>query len=437
MRTKTKIRTVFLGFPKGDKWPGQETDSPMFHGMYSLENRVRLYSEKLPAFENEYLEFVGKDLIRTKSNLDDMKNIVKNEDGVLAFYMGAGARGIREILSWEVPTIFCNAPGYVDVRGKYTIPVRSSNFMDIQRKAKIIEAIHRLKETKILYVSKNDLGEEFCTQAKEKLGVEIKNVENKRILNAYSDVNKKIAKELAQKWIDNAEAVIEPTYKDVFEACKLYYAIKKIMEEEDADVITIDCFGLYIGTDLPLPCLAFVQLNDEGMAGVCQADIRATLTQVMISYIADRPGFVANTFVDTATNTVTYAHCLAATRMEGINNEAEPYILRNHMGDYRSVCFQVRMQRDKEVTVGSFQPFNQMLISTPKIIGNVHLSNLQFSYFDEHNCRTQVVTRGVDTKKIMRETLSDTGHRVVFYGNWLDEVRDIGKFLDFEIVEEG
>jgi hypothetical protein len=38
---------------------------------------------------------------------------------------------------------------------------------------------------------------------------------------------------------------------------------------------------------------------------------------------------------------------------------------------------------------------------------------------------------------MQRETLSDTGHRVLFYGDWLDEVRDMGQLLGFEIVEEG
>jgi hypothetical protein len=437
MRTKTRVRTVFLGFPKGSKWPGQETNSPMFQGAYSLESRARKYSEKLSEFENEYLEFVGKDLIRTEADLAGIEEMVKSEDGVLAFYLGAGARGMREVLSWGVPTIFCNAPGYVNIRGKHVIPVRSSDFKDVQRKAGVLEAIHRLKEAKILYVSSRGLSEEFRAQAKEKLGVEIKNVENKRLLDACDDIDEEMAKELAQKWIDNAEAVIEPTEKDVLEASRLYYGIKKVMGEEDANVITIACFGLYIGTDLPLPCLAFVQLNDEGMAGVCQADISATLTQIMIGYIGDRPGFVANTFVDTATDTVAYSHCLAATKMEGVDGEAEPYLLRDHMGDYRSVCFQVRMQVGKKVTVASFRPFNRMLISTPQIVGDVHLSRPPFPPYDEHNCRTQVVTKGVDAKKMMRETLSDTGHRVLFYGDWLDEVRDMGRLLDFEIFEEG
>lgn len=437
MRTKTKIRTLFLGFPKGNKWPGQETDSPMFQGAYSLENRVKKYSEKLSTFEHEYLEFVGKELIRTESDLAGIEEAVKSEDGVLAFYLGAGARGMREVLNWGVPTIFCNAPGYVGLRGKHVIPVRSSDFTSVQRKAGVLEAIHRLKETKILYVSNGGLNEEFCAKAKEKLGVEIKNVENKRLLSARNDIDQDLAKELAQKWIDNAEAVMEPTYEDVLEASRLYYGIKKVMEEEDASVITISCFGLYIGTELPLPCLAFVQLNDEGMAGVCQADISATLTQIMIGYIGDRPGFVANTFVDTATDTVTYSHCLAATKMEGVEGEAEPYILRDHMGDYRSVCLQVRMQVGKKVTVGSFRAFDRMLISTPEIVGTVHLASPPLSHFDEHNCRTQVATKGIDTKKMQRETLSDTGHRVLFYGDWLDEVRDMGKLLGFDIVEEG
>jgi len=424
---------LFLGFPKGDKWVDgegmHEADVPLYRGQYSLENRVKAYNQKLSAWENEYLEFVGKKLIRTESDLSGMEEAVKGEDGVLAFCFGnCGTAKQREVLmSWDVPIIFYGAPGYVSVRGRNVIAVRSSDFRDVQRKVGVLEAIHRLKETRILYAGW-PLAKEFCAEANAKLGVEIKNVENARLLAARNGIDEEMAKSLAQKWIDGAEAVVEPTYEDVFEASKLYYGIRKVMREEDASVITIDCFGSYIGTDLPLPCLAFVQLNDEGMAGVCQADIRATLTQVMIGYIGDRPGFVANTSVDTATDTVHYSHCLGATKMEGVNGESEPYILRDHMGDYRSVCLQTKMEVGKKVTVASFEPFSRMLISTPTIVGNTNR---------EHDCRTQIDTKGVDTKRMQRETLSDTGHRVVFYGDWLDEVRDMGNLLDFEVFVEG
>lgn len=200
------------------------------------------------------------------------------------------------------------------------------------------------------------------------------------------------------------------------------------MDEEEAGVITIDCFGSYIGTDLPLPCLTFVQLNDEGMTGVCQADIGATLTQIMVGSLGDRPGFVSNTDVDTSTDTVIHYHCLSATRMEGPNAAAEPYILRNHMGGYRSVACQVRLKVDRTVTLASHRPFDRMLAFRTSIIRNTN---------DEHICRTQVDTKGIDTKKMQRETLSSTGHRVLFYGDWKDEIRDLSNLLGFEVIEEG
>ena len=79
MRTKTRIRTLFLGFPKGDKWVDgegmHEADVPLYRGQYSLENRVKAYNQKLSAWENEYLEFVGKKLIRTESDLSGMEEL--------------------------------------------------------------------------------------------------------------------------------------------------------------------------------------------------------------------------------------------------------------------------------------------------------------------------------------------------------------------------
>ena len=121
---------------------------------------------------------------------------------------------------------------------------------------------------------------------------------------------------MAQRWITGATEVFEPTRQDVVESCKLYLGIKQILKEEDAQAITEH--GICKGRGpYPLPCLAFTMLNDEGLAGICQLDLSSTITQLLIGYLADRPGFIGHIHIDTARNLIGMSHDFSATRLGG------------------------------------------------------------------------------------------------------------------------
>ena len=264
MRTKTKIRTLFLAKPKGTKYPGEETICPRHYGRPTLDSRAEYYSEKLSMLENENLEFVGKNLIRTEADLEGMAEEAPSEAGVLAFILTTPTRGLKEVVSFQAPTIISNdTPGGACDCGflgallsygneKNLISVSSSDFGDVQRKIKVLDAIHRLKETKILCVTNGGGGGDFAERAKEKLGVEVKYLGHETLLHAYDVADETEAEKLAKEWIENAEKVVEPTKDDVVKAARMYFGIRNLMEEEGANAIAINCFGLCVGAGLPM-----------------------------------------------------------------------------------------------------------------------------------------------------------------------------------------
>jgi hypothetical protein len=77
-----------------------------------------------------------------------------------------------------------------------------------------------------------------------------------------------------------------------------------------------------------------------------------------------------------------------------------------------------------------------MLISTGKIIGISH---------DELGCRTQFATEVADAEKmfhnwgagILKGGLMTLLHRVVFYGDHLKSIKNLGVLMGFHVVEEG
>ena len=470
---KTRIRTLFLGRPQGTQYAGHENqDWPIYQGEFSHESLFAHYKEMLKRFEHD-VEFTGLTLARTRQDLEGIGEKVQDDAGVLVFILGLFPSELQnEITSWGKPTVMFNPTesplsplawlhNFVPVKGKsHVIPVLSSDFADVGKKIGVLKAVHKMSKSKVLYQQSltpkqvessrrwfeegwggihlfsdlAPLSDSFIEQAKARLGLEIKDIPPHRLIAAYQSADPQIAHELAQRWITGATEVVEPTRQDVVESCKLYLGIKQILKEEDAQAITEH--GICMGRGpYPLPCLAFTMLNDEGLAGICQLDLSSTITQLLIGYLADRPGFIGHIHIDTARNLIGMSHDFSATRLVGgwSNAEADTYAFRNHQGLYRSTCLNVQMEVGHTVTIAQFVPFDRMYAFTGVIDSNVS---------PQRDCRTSVAIKVASAKRLLRNSLSKEhpltpgGHRVLFYGDWVDEIEDLGQLLGFEVVND-
>jgi len=468
----TKIRTLFLGGTEGEDFPTQENQTwPIYRGEFSHERVVDRYRQELKAYAKD-VEFTGQTLVRTLQELRCAAADVQEEDGVLAFILSLFPNVMqKEIASWGKPTVMFNpvetplSPlgwlhNFVPVKGKSNvIPVLSSDFADVGKKIGVLKAIHKMAQSKVLYQQTHTqeqveasrrwfeegwggihlfsdltpLSDGFIRQARERLGLEIKSIPPERLIAAYGNADSEAAQELAQRRIAGATEVVEPTREDVVESCKLYLGIKQILAEEEAQGIAEH--GICMGRGpYPLPCLAFSMLNDEGLAGICQLDLSSTITQLLIGYLADRPGFIGHIHIDTGRNLIGMSHDFSATKLGGWNGEeAEEYAFRNHQGLYRSTCVNVQMAVGQTVTIAQFVPFDRMYAFTGVIDSNVS---------PQRDCRTSVAIRVADAKRLLRNCmkaehpLTPGGHRLLFYGDWLDEIEDLGQLLGFEVVND-
>jgi L-fucose isomerase-like protein len=104
---------------------------------------------------------------------------------------------------------------------------------------------------------------------------------------------------------------------------RVHAALRRLVEEERLDALTIACFGL-----LPhrmTACWALACLADAGVPAGCEGDLPALLGLMVAQELTDGPGFLANPAdVDLKLGTLTLAHCtvpLALTRS---------HVLRTH-----------------------------------------------------------------------------------------------------------
>ena len=306
----------------------------------------------------------------------------------------------------------------------------TSDFTEIANRMNLIRTVKVLKHEKLLVVrppssAKGGWGE----QAKKKLGISVEFTDYKRILDRYALQDERSVKDLASSWIRNAERVVEPKEAEIEKSARLYLACKDVMQDHKATAITIDCLGGFSRNDLPAyPCLAFAQLNDEGAMGVCEADVKTAIAQILVKTLTSRPGFVTDPLFDTSKDLIIHAHCVSATRLDGPHAPAAPYRIRSHMEDNKGASLQVRMEVGKEVTMVNFldAALDKVLCSAGTIVDTPD---------SERGCRTKISTR-VKNCRYMLENWEGGLHRVVVYGNIIEDLRNLGKLLQFGIKRE-
>ena len=449
--TRTRVLRLFVGRHPG--WPRPDLD------LDAEAKRLQAEIDSVPGLDD--IEFVGNAQVRDDATLKRLLDQHRDVDGILAVTVCMGIGSMLGIMADSgIPTVsfavpysgheWCVVPDMQRAGRKIDV-IPTSDFRDVHAAVRPFRTIHRLKETKVLYVGGGIAPPaEYVAETKKKLGVEIRPIDHKMLVEAYESMDAAVVEAEADRWIREAEQVVEPSREEITKSARLCLGMLKVVAAERAHALTINCLGLFGMKGLPAyPCFGFVRMNDVGLVGVCEADLPSTLTQVIYQHMTGRPGFVTDPVFDTSSNTVIHAHCVAARRMDGPSGEAAPYAIRSHLEDHKGAVLQTRMRIGQEITMAKLvrgdlkamaargpalaasppecYGLNTMLVSTGTIVGIPDV---------DRACRTKIAVRVRDARKML-EGWSYGLHRVIFYGNHLADTRRLGRFLEFDVVEEG
>jgi len=270
----------------------------------------------------------------------------------------------------------------------------------------------------------------YTENLREIFGIEMIREDPNEILEYYKKVDEEYAKRVADKWIENALKV-EPSEKTMLNSAKLYLAFKKILEDKEIDIFTPDCGTFLLTGILPAyPCMAFYELSNEGLYGICESDMDSTVSFLFGLYLSGRPGFVSNHTFDVINDQITYMHCVAPNRLYGIDGESAPYEIVYHGETHylgASPC--VKFPIGETVTTIKISIFKKKIaIRSGKIIDNV---------VDDKGCVSKMLVED-NVGKIMKNYDWDTfgWHRVSFIGDWKEDFIVGAKILGLEIIEE-
>lgn len=435
-RTKVKVARIYMGTSQG-LWPKPNLD---------FKKEIQIYESEFKKLKDELsdVEFVVDEMVTSPEQVSNIKSRLKDVDGILAIHFNIGIMPIlNEILIAGRPTMVFAVPysghewaGFNSLLnqplGSKMGCILTSDYQQLANAIRPFRAIHHLREAKILNLTTRSFTE-YANNIKNKFGTEIKQIELKRMIDAYNAVDDTEAMTETNRWIKEAVQVVEPSKEDIFKSCKLALAFEKLLDEEDATVMTVDCYGsMYVPLcqSYAFPCIGFTRLNNMGFAGICESDLPSAMTHVIFQGLVGRPGFISDPTVDESKNSIILAHCLGTTKMDGPDRPAASYKLRTIMEREEGAVPQVEMRIGQKVTQAILKGTDSLPYFTGEIIAT------PVSLKDDRGCRTKITVKvDGDVTKLWKNWASGL-HRQTCYGDITKELAYFCRFKEINMVNE-
>ncbi|HEX72639.1 MAG TPA: hypothetical protein ENN65_04945 [Candidatus Hydrogenedentes bacterium] len=232
----------------------------------------------------------------------------------------------------------------------------------------MLHTVRRMADTRIAVIR----GTEESEQVLEPLGTTLHHIPLERFAEAYdATANTDAARGIADVYRKQAKGIVEPSGDDILEAARTYVANRRVMEASGCHAVTMDCLGLVAQRRTPPPCMAYMQLLNEGTCGACESDVTATLSLLLSSYLLNRPAFLHNPSPNTVRNTYMGAHCTAPTKMDGFDAADSEYVLRSHHESDIGVAPQVLLREGQGVTMMKFIHPGELMACTGTLLRNI------------------------------------------------------------------
>ncbi|MBN2418579.1 MAG: twin-arginine translocation signal domain-containing protein [Deltaproteobacteria bacterium] len=170
-------------------------------------------------------------------------------------------------------------------------------------------------------------------------------------------VDEGAAKKEMERWKKGAVKIVELSDEMILHSSRMYVLLRSLIEKESLSAVSIDCLAFSFGADntIPLPCLAFTRLRDEGITAACEADICMMLSSMLLQKVSGRPSFQSNvSSVDMGKSTTILRHCVAPTKIYGPDAAAVPYNLRDYHGMGKGGTCEIEYPVGLDITVGGF-----------------------------------------------------------------------------------
>ena len=432
-RSKVKVAKLYLGKPQ-PHWPTPSLD---------LNKEIAFYESRFNDMKKEFsdVEFVTDELVQSPEDIERLNSKISGADGILAIHLTIWTGPLLDaIQKLNKPTFLFSAPysghewvGFSQrLRESHMEAMLTSDTFQLAAAVRPFRAIHHLREAKILNLTTRDFSKQAGSY-KDAFGTEIKAISLERVNRAYQAVDQKEAQAATANWLKGAQRVVEPNRGDVYKSCRLALAFERLLDEEEATVFTADCYGTMFDKTIKLPaypCVGFAHLNNMGLGGICESDLRSAITHIIFQGLSGRPGFISDPTVDEGKEAIILAHCLGTPKMDGPDKPSAPYKLRSIMEREEGVVPQAEMRIGQKVT-------QAILIGTDLIhyfTGEIIDAPVDVKY--NRGCRTKISVRVDGSLSKLWRNWSHGLHRQTVYGDILPGLKTFCKYKNIDLINE-
>lgn len=488
MKAKTDIYTVFLS--RGHAGPGKAVKQELFTSNDELLEKLR---DECP--DVNFVPHKGGD---PTSTLKKLKGGENEPDGVLLIGVGAGGGRSRDYgLAFSgLPTIavynlfeFMNVPYKLCATGRaeesitvgvdeYPKPkvltavldrmglcepdVSSSMFQDLVYKIKLIQAIKKLKDSRVLIISPHrtiaavdyqgdarkhmpkDYNKVYAKALEDSLGVELVTASPEEFFDAYQKTDVAKAKKISETWIEQAKKV-EAARSEITKTARTYLAFDALRKKYHCNAVSthmrrLNKKGGRFWPGLGLEC----GFKTRGIQAVCQNYPNIVATELLGYFLTGRPSMLGDLIIDPFNEVTVLTHCGAPVNPYGDDRIADYIItthaqspVRNMRKPGSSTGLQVEWPAGEPVTFWKIYAFHKKIgLYTGKVVG-------ARSVYDENRidgilCRTKLVARVHNVNMIQKHFSPDEYgiHRAATLGDLRQAIKDVAVLLGYSAVEE-
>ena len=261
---------------------------------------------------------------------------------------------------------------------------------------------------------------------RRKTGVVVDYRPLKDLVTGVQKVDRQKVKAEMDRWMGEARHVKEGLLREIEGACRLYLYVKESIERGGYSGISVSCITKSFPENhlTPYPCLALSRFRDSGISAVCEGDLCALLTSMLMEHAANKPSYMGNVaHVDEENGHVAITHCVTALKMNGYDAEPLSYSLEDYHHTGKGVVPSVSFPKGGEVTLGLVSKDLRSFVLWPGLLVD---SGADFC--------VNMARIKIDDPKGFRQKIAGC-HYVMVYGNIVKELQKI--LLDLEITPMG
>jgi hypothetical protein len=166
-------------------------------------------------------------------------------------------------------------------------------------------------------------------------GVKLRMIPFERYAQQFAEVSiDDAARQRIAQFTGGASERLGITDEALQNAARAHLALEKIMAEERADGLTMNC----LRRGWLKPCMSFATFNGQLIPAACEMDVPALCTMLVGRLLVGRPGFMHNMAIETERNHYYASHCTCPTKLYGPDGPELPHLLRRFAHTNEGSC---------------------------------------------------------------------------------------------------